>query len=229
MHFNPSKCNILQISNMLEPLIKFYQLEGRVLKHVEAAKYLGILISDTLSFSDHIRDITTKASRKLGFLKRNLRGTPPEVKKMAYVSLVRSSLEYGSTIWDPEEKGSKDEIEKIQNKAIRWIFDKRPRERCSITALREEIKLDTLEQRREHQRLCLFYKMVNGEVIVSTGDVGLDPGDERTRDAEQNPLKFKHGGGRGTRNKYCTISRTIPAWNRLPAEVVTAGSLRPIF
>ena len=94
-----------------------------------------------------------------------------------------------------------------------------------LTALRKEIKLDTLAQRREHQRLCLFYKMVNGEVIVSTGDVGLVPGDERTRDAEQNPLKFRRGGGRGTRNKYCTISRTIPAWNRLPAEVVTAGSL----
>ena len=61
MHFNPSKCNILQISNVREPLLKFYQLEHKVLKHVDAAKYLSNLIEKTLSFSDHILDITTRA------------------------------------------------------------------------------------------------------------------------------------------------------------------------
>ena len=225
MHFNPSKCNILQISNVKEPLLKFYQLEHRVLKHVDAAKYLGILIEKTLSFSDHILDITTKANRKLGFLKRNLRNTPPEVRKIAYVSLVRSSLEYGSTIWDPLGKERKKDIEKIQNRAIRWIFDKRPRERCSVTALRKQANLQTLELCREHQRLCLFYKMVHGDIIVTTEDVGLEPGDERTREGTKNPYKFRHKGGGATRQNICTISRTIPAWNRLPAEVVTAGSI----
>ena len=83
------------------PLIKFYELENRVLQHMEAAKYLGILIDSTLTFTGHIKEITAKANRKLGFLKRNLRNTPADLRKMAYMSLVRSSLEYGSTVWDP--------------------------------------------------------------------------------------------------------------------------------
>ena len=87
--------------------------------HVEEAMYLGILIENTLTFTGHIRTIVSKANQKLGFLKRNLRNTPTEVRKMAYISLVRSSLEYGSTIWDPHTQLQKNEIEKIQNRAIR--------------------------------------------------------------------------------------------------------------
>ena len=156
MHFNPSKCNILSISNCREPLIKFYKLEGSILDHVEAAKYLGILIENTLTFTGHIRTIVSKANQKLGFLKRNLRNTPTEVRKMAYISLVRSSLEYGSTIWDPYTQLQKNEIEKIQSRAIRWIFDKSPRERVSITGLRNQLGLDTLEKRRLNRLYLLL-------------------------------------------------------------------------
>ena len=220
MHFNPSKCNILSITNFKDPLIKFYELEGRILDHVEAAKYLGILIENTLTFTGHIKDIVNKANRKLGFLKRNLRNTPLEVRKMAYISLVRSSLEYGSTIWDPYTQSQKNDIEKIQNKAIRWIFDKSPRERVSITGLRNQIGLETLQKRRLNSRLCLFYKMVSGEVVVTVADVGLEASDARMR-GNNHPHKFRHK----KKNDICTVTRTIPAWNKLNPEVFSADSL----
>ena len=109
---NPSKCNVLIISKLKEPLIKVYELEGRVLGHVEAATYLEILIENTLTFTGHIKVIANKANQKLSFLKRTLRGTPIEVWKMAYVSFVRSSLEYASSICDPQASIHKAEIEK---------------------------------------------------------------------------------------------------------------------
>ena len=221
MHFNPSKCNVLTIANMNEPLIKFYELEGRVLMHVEAAKYLGVLIERTLTFTGHIKAITNKAKQKLGFLKRNLRGTPTEVRKMAYVSLVRSSLEYASPIWDPQTAVLKKELESIQNRAIRWIFGKSPRERVSITGLRRDLSWHTLEQRRYHSRLCLFYKIVHGEVVVTVSDVGMEPVDSERKQANHN-LMFKHRKG-GSRSG--TVARTIPAWNKLDQKLVEASSL----
>ena len=36
-----------------------------------------------------------------GFVQRNLKRCPKSVKKTAYISLVRSTLEYGATVWDP--------------------------------------------------------------------------------------------------------------------------------
>jgi len=54
--------------------------------------------------SDHIDQVAAKASRKLGFIRRNLRGAPVDCKKLAYVTLVRSGMEYASIIWHPYTK-----------------------------------------------------------------------------------------------------------------------------
>jgi hypothetical protein len=51
------------------------------------------------SFSlSHISNITKKANSTIGFLRRNLQHCPKECRKNAYISLVRSVLEYGATI-----------------------------------------------------------------------------------------------------------------------------------
>ena len=140
---------------------------------------------------------------------------------MAYISLVRSGLEYASSIWDPQTAVLKKELENIQNRAIRWIFDKSPRERVSVTRLRKEIPLHTLEQRRLHSRLCLFYKIVNGEVVVTSADVGLALSVDRTHIHKRHEQTYRHilfkGGG-------STIPRTVPAWNKLPRALVQASS-----
>jgi len=35
------------------------------------------------------------------FIKRNLKGSPQELERLAYISLVRSSMQYASSVWDP--------------------------------------------------------------------------------------------------------------------------------
>ena len=105
MHFNPSKCNILST----RPGIKghhhhFYVLYGVILKEVETAKYLGVLLSNTLSWTPNVDAVATRANQKLGFIRRNLRGSPLKSKCMAYTTLVRSGLEYAAPIWDPATK-----------------------------------------------------------------------------------------------------------------------------
>ena len=39
--------------------------------------------------------------QRLGFVKRNLKGSPYKHREMAYTSLVRSPMEYCGAIWDP--------------------------------------------------------------------------------------------------------------------------------
>ena len=172
----------------------------------------------SLDFSDHIRETVSKANKKLGFLKRNLKGSPSALKRTAYLSLIRSGLEYGATIWDPHLDTQKRAIERVQNQAIRWIYDQRPREECSITQLRKDLGLQTLEERRLQQRLALLYKIINGEVATTTEDLCMTPADERTRASHRH--KFKEKRACMNRLKY-----SVPTWNRLHANVAEAGSI----
>ena len=45
-----------------------------------------------------------KASRTLGFVKRNIKTKNQSVKKLAYKALVRHQVEYASTVWSPFTK-----------------------------------------------------------------------------------------------------------------------------
>ena len=121
MRFNVAKCNILRISRSQTPISRIYTLGGQPLDQVDEAKYLGITISDELDWSPHVDFITSKATNTLSFLRRNLRSCPKSLKELAYISLVRSQLDYAAAIWDPYEVGHKQKIERIQRRAARFV------------------------------------------------------------------------------------------------------------
>ena len=68
----------------------------------------------------HITNICSKANRTLGFLRRNL-FCPQDVKEAAYKGVVHSVLEYGSSIWDPHNKCLREELEKVQDRTVRFV------------------------------------------------------------------------------------------------------------
>ena len=98
MEFNPGKCQVLHISNSNDPLQSQYTLHGQVLESTDSAKYLGINISKTLKWNYHINEITNKANRTLGFVKRNVKTRNEAVKELAYKTLVRPQVEYASSV-----------------------------------------------------------------------------------------------------------------------------------
>ena len=76
-----------------------------------------------LTWSEHIKNTTNKASRSLGFLHRNLHIKSLKIKEQAYKSLVRPQLElcHHTTVWDPYHKNHIDKIEKVQRRAARYV------------------------------------------------------------------------------------------------------------
>jgi hypothetical protein len=162
MRFNATKCYILSIKGQSSYL---YQLNDTLLKHVPHTPYLGILLSHDLRWGDHIAKATKKANATLGFLRRNLRHCPTGCKRSAYLSLVRSVLEYGAIVWDPYTKKDIDALERVQRGAARFITgDYRSRTPGSIQKLLKKLDLPTLQDRRKQLRLCFFYKVVEGLV-----------------------------------------------------------------
>ena len=116
MVFNASKCYMMHINRTRAHQPYMYQLCGTLLSSVTSEKYLGVYVNHDLRWTHHIDQVAAKAARKLGFIRRNLRGAPSECKKLAYIALVRSGMEYASIIWDPHTKKDQDKLEKVQRK-----------------------------------------------------------------------------------------------------------------
>ena len=172
MRFQPVKCNMMQLTNMrINKSEASYTLEGTVLENVDIIKYLGVTITNDLKWNTHINNICTKANRTLGFLRRNLFSCPQEVKEAAYKGLVRPVLEYGSSVWDPHTKCLQEELEKVQNRAARFVTRNYTFEEGSMTGILEQLKWESLKKRRTDNRLILLYKGMKGKARIPTDDL----------------------------------------------------------
>ena len=98
--FNAAKSALLSFPHGSVPSPHF--ISGIEIPMVSSTRDLGVLIFDTLSWSDHIHRITSKAYKMLGLVRRSFSNKlPVSVKKSLYLSLVRSHLMYRSVIWRP--------------------------------------------------------------------------------------------------------------------------------
>ena len=147
MRFNATKCYILSTRNKSS---YHYQLNNVILKQVQNNPYLGVLFSEDLKWTDHITKITKKANSTLGFLRRNLKYCPTKCKRAAYLSMVRSVLEYGATLWDPYLQKEINMLEQVQRKALRFIAgDFKTFQTGTIKRLHGKLNIPTLQERRK--------------------------------------------------------------------------------
>ena len=161
MHFNTAKCNIMRVSQTIDPKLFNYSLTGQVLEEVIDVKYLGVTLSNDLEWSKHISTMTNKANSKLSFLRRNLKGCPEKLKQTVYSSLIHSFMEYGATVWDPHQKYNTDKSERVQRRAARFVKSRHSRY-SSVSDVLDVLGWTPLSQRRQEARLILFYKIING-------------------------------------------------------------------
>ena len=57
-----------------------------------------------MDWGQHISNSSSKATKTLGFIRRNLAFATKSTKKVAYKTLVRPKLEYAAPIWSPHCK-----------------------------------------------------------------------------------------------------------------------------
>ena len=137
MRFQPVKCKMMQLTRKhLNKIQASYILEGAVLEMwIISNTFNGVTITNDLKWNTHISNICTKANRTLGFLRRTLFSCPKNVKEAAYKGMVRPILEFGSSVWDPHTGKHQEELEKVQNRAARFVTRKCVYETGSMTGI----------------------------------------------------------------------------------------------
>ena len=122
-----------------------------------------------LNFISHINNVTTKAAKVVGFIKRNTKS----FKKVAaslllYKTLVRSILEYSSVAWNPFYAGHSQRLESIQRSFTRHLYWKHNRfkHRLNYNDRLTYFKLDTLSKRRKYADMIFLHNVMSGKCCI---------------------------------------------------------------
>ena len=221
MSFNPIKCYVMTVGRGRKLSTRIYDLCDHPLEQVDKNPYLGVLLSQDKKWAPHINKICKKANGTLGFLRRNLRTCPTKLKETAYISLVRSTLEYSCTIWDPHLKKDIKAIEAVQRRAARFVcgdFDRQ----SSVTEMLGSLGWQSLENRRREARLVMLFKVVHGLVAVPL-EGHVEKSVSRTRAKNSERLKVYAPATDIFKTSF--IPKTIKDWNNLPDSAVQSATV----
>jgi hypothetical protein len=100
------------------------------------------------------------------------------VKATAYTTLVRPSIEYASSVWDPYTRNNIHQLEAIQRRAARFVYNNFY-DRV-VTSMICRLQWESLEQRRAKARATFMYKIAKYLVDVHAEHI-LTPSDNKTR------------------------------------------------
>ena len=124
----------------------------------------------------------------LGLLRRNIHHCPQKLSEQAFISLVRSRLEYSAAALDPYLAQDINKFEMVQRRGAHYVkqqFDYR----ASVTDILNQLGWIPLVQRRREARLALMYKIVQGKVAIPVDSI-LTLADQHTRKKHQ--YKYRH-------------------------------------
>lgn len=97
-------------------------VKGQRMERVETYKYLGLVIDSRLTWEPHVDLIKGKIKPFLALLRRTASMLPTEIKLSVYYAYIHSLLTCLSSVWGSTGSTRIMELERLQNKAVRFIF-----------------------------------------------------------------------------------------------------------
>uniref|UniRef100_A0A131YPE6 Endonuclease/reverse transcriptase n=1 Tax=Rhipicephalus appendiculatus TaxID=34631 RepID=A0A131YPE6_RHIAP len=216
MSLNVSKCKFMCVTRKHTTLNYQYFLKSSALTQVDCYRYLGVTITDQLTWTAHITNLVKDCSKSLGLLKRSLFLSPFPVRKLAYETFIRTKLEYASAIWNPHQNYLIDSLEAVQNRAVRFIASNYDWH-TSITSIKSSLSIPNLSLRRKISQLSLFHKLYyNFPHLRDT--IFLPPNRTSHRLFNNLSVQRLHGTTQAFNKSF--LPTAIELWNALPEQIV---------
>ncbi len=192
-----------------------YNMGGVRLVEVEEEKDVVVLIHNSMKPARHCRKSATTGMRVLNQIRRNFHFRDRHVYIKLYKQYVRPHLEFATAAWSPWQKQDIDLLEEVQKKAVGMVSGlqgKTYEEKC------EELKLESLQQRRDNQDMIQTFKIVNRICKLSPSKVfSQRQGEIHTRSAAD-PYYIKGNRSKLETRKHFFTQRVCNKWNSIGQE-----------
>lgn len=190
---------------------------------VPTHKHLGLNISNSGDWHSHVDSMAKKSWQKINILKGLKFRVDRQALDKMYTSYIRPLLEYSSVVWDNCTLADKQKLESIQVEAARIVTG--ATKLCKIENLYAETGWETLQTRRDYQKLIMLYKMVNKLVPPFLSDIVPARVGDTTNYPLRNSENFQLPRTRTRIYKDSFLPSTLHAWNNLDIAVRNAPSL----
>ena len=125
-------------------------------------KYLGVVLNDTLTWSDHVDMVCGKVNRSLNLLRRLSWFLPSSLLLIYLKSYVLPHFDYCDVVWSSCTQEESRRLESLLNFGCKTVL-RRKRDSSSTAALKE-LGLTTLTLRRKLHTAQLMFRCLSSKV-----------------------------------------------------------------
>ena len=135
-------------------------IQEEQIDNVLIAKYLGIQVDRNLNWKDHIKALSSKISRAIGFLKHAKNVLTHDTLKTLYTGIVEPHFRYCCSVWGKCGVTEKKHLQKLQNRSAmiltnsHYDADARP--------LLNTLGLKTMQDLIDTEINTMVFKVLNG-------------------------------------------------------------------
>ena len=221
---NTLKSAMLVLTTRRRAILQFdIRIYDTPISQVLSHKHLGVVLNSHLCWSDHVRYVVGKASKKIGLLRRFRKRLDPLVMRTIYRTCIQPTLEYSSLALSGLSKTDSARLEQTQRVAARLITSTSLRDRLPSDILLARAGLEPLSLRQQQGLALLAYRLTRSVPQEPTHLVSAFPlwPSQSTPSTSSMPLRsssFRLPRPRTEVMKCSPFYQAFSIWNSLSAE-----------
>ena len=164
MKFNSDKFELLRYKfkdSEVQNFTSYKSNDGSEIEEKTHIRDLGIILSNDATFSMHIAEMTESVKSKIGWVLRTFRTRERHPMLTLWKQLILCDLDYCSQLWNPGKTGDIQTLELLQRSYLRRIAGMQA---YNYWEQLKELKLLSLERRRERYIAIYIWRMIEGQV-----------------------------------------------------------------
>ena len=153
---NPDKFQAIYLNCPVENIN--LHINSKIIQPDKDVKLLGVILDNNLNFEAHIKHVCKKAGNHLNVLKRLSSFLDRDSRMRIFRCFILCHFQFCCAVWHFCGKGSTQKMEKIQERALRFVYGDYT---TSYPGLLCKARLPSLELGRERDIAILTYKIIN--------------------------------------------------------------------